>query len=254
MEASTAPAPAPATVAGPARRRPEAFAAEFLGTLLLVLFIGLVLTLNSQRGLGYVDHTMIGLVQLLILALLFHTLARVSGAHLNPAVTITLAALRRMRAPDAAVYVVVQVLGALAGALVVKLLLSDEGEAVAYGAPLVSEQFLDGEALAGFLAELLGTFLLVWAYMSALSDRRGSRPGAALLVGGALGAAVMAIGPLTGGAFNPARAFGPALVGGEFGDAGTWIVAFVLGPLVGGLLAGTLFSALARTPATVDAP
>ena len=254
MHAGTSPAPAPATAAGPHARRPEAFVAEFLGTLLLVLFIGLVLTLNSQGALGYVDHSVIGLVQLLVLALLFHTLARVSGAHLNPAVTVTLLALRRIRPPDAAVYVVVQVLGALAGALLVKLLLSDEGDTVGYGAPQVSDRFLDGRALAGFLAELLGTFLLVWAYVSVLSDRRGPRPAAALLVGGALGAAVMAIGPLTGGGFNPARAFGPALVGGQFGEAGTWIVAFVLGPLVGGLLAGTLFGALARAPAADDAP
>ena len=248
MEAATTPTT-------PTRRRPpEAFAAEFLGTLLLVLFVGLVLTVNSEGGLGYADWAVVGLVQLLVLALLFGTLARVSGAHLNPAVTLTLTALRRIRPPDAAVYVVVQLLGALAGALLVKLLLSDEGEAVAYGAPRVSDQFLDGEALAGFLAELLGAFLLVWAYMAVLSDRGGTRPGGALLVGGALAACVMALGPLTGGAFNPARAFAPALVGGGFGEAGTWIVAFVLGPLVGGLLAGTLFTALARAPAATDAP
>jgi MIP family channel proteins len=244
----------PATDARPDRRGPEAFAAEFLGTLILVLFVGLVLTGNSQGVLGYADWAVIGLVHLLILALLFHTLGRTSGAHLNPAITVALVALRRMRAADGAVYVVVQLLGALAGALLVKLLLDAEGDPVGYGAPAVSDQFLDGKALAGFLAELIGAFVLMWAYMSALTDRRGTRPGAALLVGGALAASVMALGPLTGGAFNPARAFGPALVGGEFGEAGTWIVAFVLGPLVGALLAATLFGALARTPAATDAP
>ena len=255
MEAEPTPPTTTQTAHVLERRRPQAFVAEFLGTLLLVLFIGLVVTVNSEGALGYADWAVIGLVQLLVLALLFGTLARVSGAHLNPAVTITLAALRRIRPPDAAVYVVAQLLGALAGALLVKLLLSDEGDPVGYGAVAVSDQFLDGEALAGFLAELLGTFLLVWAYMAALADRRGgSRPGAALLVGGALAAAVMALGPLTGGGFNPARAFGPALVGGDFGEVGTWIVAFVLGPLVGALLAGTLFGALARAPAANDAP
>ena len=216
------------------------------------------MTVNSEGVLGYADWAVIGLVQLLVLALLFGTLARVSGAHLNPAVTITLLALRRIRPPDAAAYVVVQLLGALAGALLVKLLLDDEGDPVGYGAVAVSESFLDGKALAGFLAELLGTFMLVWAYMAALGDRRRGPErvgtGSALLVGGALGAAVMALGPLTGGGFNPARAFAPALVGGEFGEAGTWIVAFVLGPLVGALLAGTLFGALARAPAATDAP
>ena len=251
MEAGTTP---PTTTQAPVleRRHPEAFVAEFLGTLLLVLFIGLVVTVNSQGVLGYADWAVIGLVQLLVLALLFHTLARVSGAHLNPAVTITLLALRRIRPPDAAVYVVVQLLGALAGALLVKLMLSDEGDPVGYGAVAVSDAFLDGKALSGFLAELLGTFVLVWAYMAALGDR--SRAGSALLVGGALAAAVMALGPLTGGGFNPARAFGPALVGADFGEAGTWIVAFVLGPLVGALLAGTLFGVLARAPAATDAP
>lgn len=252
MEASTA--------ARPQRRRPrpEAVAAELLGTLLLVFFIALVFTVNSEGVLGYADFAVIGLVHLLILAVLFHTLARVSGAHLNPAITVTLLALRRIRAPDAAAYVVAQLLGALAGALLVKLLLSDEGEPVAYGAVQVSEQFLDGKALAGFLAELIGTFVLMWAYMSALGRSRETRGtghvGDALLVGAALGAVVMTIGPLTAAGVNPARALGTAVVGGEFGEAGTWIVAFVLGPLVGALLAGTLFSALARTPAPSDAP
>ena len=241
MEASTAARPQFD------RRRREALAGELLGTLVLVLFIGLVFTVNSQGVLGYADFAVIGLVHLLILAVLFHTLSRTSGAHLNPAVTLTLLALRRIRPPDAAAYVVAQLLGALAGALLVKLLLSDEGEGVAYGAVQVSEQFLDGKALAGFLAELIGTFVLMWAYMSALG-RRAPGAGDALLVGGALAAVVMTIGPLTGAGVNPARALGTAVVGGEFGEAGTWIVAFVLGPLVGALLAGTLFSALARAP------
>jgi glycerol uptake facilitator-like aquaporin len=228
----------------PAPRRPQAFAAELLGTLVLVLFVGLIYTANSEGTLGYADFAVIGLVHLLILAVLVHTLA---GAHLNPAVTVTLAALRRIRPRDAAGYVAMQLLGAIAGAFLVKLLLLDEGEAVGYGSLSVSQQFLDGEALAGFLAELIGTFVLVWAYM-------GARENGALIVGGAYGAAVMAIGPLTGGGFNPARALGPALAGGEFGDAGTWIVAFVLGPLVGALLAGTLFVALTQSPAGQTEP
>jgi glycerol uptake facilitator protein len=230
------------------RRGIDAYAAEFLGTLLLVFFVGVIVTLNSAGGLGFTDWAVIGLLHFLVLGFLVHTLGGSSGAHFNPAVTATLAALRKIHLTDAAIYVVLQIAGALAGALLVKLLLSDEGEPVGYGAPEVSDGFLQGDALPGFLAELIGTFVLMWAIMGVAVNPRGARDWAGFTIGGALGFAVMALGPLTGAGLNPARAFGPALVGDKFGDGGTFIVAYVLGPLVGALLAGVLYVALILQP------
>ena len=230
-----------------ARRGPEAFAAELIGTLLLVFFIGTIVSINSADGLGFTDWSVIGLLHFLLLTMLVYTVGHASGAHFNPAVTATLAALRKIHPIDGAIYVVLQFIGAILGALLVKLLLSDEGDAVGYGATEISDTFLQGKVLAGFLAELLGTFVLMWAIMGVAVNPKGARDWAGLVIGGTLGFAVMAIGPLTGAGLNPARSFGPSLVGD--GEAvGDFIVAYVLGPTVGALLAGVLYTALILAP------
>lgn len=225
-------------------RGTPAYLAEFIGTFLLVLFIALVLTVQSKAGLGYTDFAVIGLVHVFVLAMLVYTLGGASGAHFNPAVTVTLAALRKIRPVDAVIYIIVQLSGAIAAALVVKVLLLDEGGATNYGATLVSPKFLQGNGLAGMLAEAIGTFALMWAIMGTLVNPRGEKAWAGIVIGGTLGAAVMCLGPLTGAGFNPARSFGPALVSGEWADF--W--AYVAGPLAGALLAGFAYKAIAIDP------
>jgi glycerol uptake facilitator-like aquaporin len=95
---------------------------------------------------------------------------------------------------------------------------------------------ISGSVGPAFLAEMIGTFLLVWAIFGAAVNPRSDAAWAPWIIGGTLGLAVMIIGPLTGGSFNPARAFGPAGVGSAFGGVGDFLVAFVLGPLVGALV------------------
>ena len=230
-----------------ARRGPDAYAAELIGTLMLVFFIGTIVSLNSADGLGFTDWSVIGLLHFLLLAMLIYTVGHASGGHFNPAVTATLAALRKIAPIDAAIYIVLQIVGALLGALLVKVLLSDEGDAAGYGATVISDTFLQGDALAGFLAELIGTFALMWAIMGVAVNPKGARDWAGLVIGGTLGFAVMAIGPMTGAGLNPARALGPSVVGGGE-PVGDFLVAYVLGPAVGALLAGILYTALILGP------
>ena len=225
------------------RRGPDAYVAEFIGTLLLVLFIGVVVVVNSAGVLRFTDWAVIGLVHFLLLAMLIHTLGGTSGGHFNPAVTVTLAALRKISPADAAVYIVLQLLGGLAGALLVKLLLNDEGAAANYGAVAISDEALEDKVLLGFLVEAIGTFVLMWAIMGVAVSTQGARDWAGLVIGGTLGFVVMCFGPLTGAGLNPARALGPAIVGEAFNGVGEFVVAFVLGPLVGALLAGLLYTA-----------
>ena len=233
------------------RRGPEAYAAELIGTFLLVFFIGAIVSLhhgNAPSALGVTDWAVIGLVHFLLLMMLVHTLGGASGAHFNPAVTATLAALRKIGPIDAAIYVVLQVAGAILGALAVKLLLDNEGEAVGYGDPTINDTRLEGKLLGGFFAELIGTFALMWAIMGVAINPKGARDWAGLAIGGALGFAVMVIGPLTGAGLNPARSLGPALFGDNSEPVGDFIVAYVLGPTVGALLAGMLYTALILRP------
>jgi glycerol uptake facilitator protein len=230
-------------------RGAAAYIAEFLGTFILVSFITLALSVyNGEGGLGYTDFAVVGLLHLFVLAMLIYTLGGASGAHFNPAVTVALTAVRKIGAVDGAIYILLQLAGGIAGALVCKLLLLDEGRGVNYGAVGISEQFLNGKTLAGALAEVMGTFVLMWAIMGAAVNPRAVREWAGVIVGGTLAFAVFVFGPLTGAGFNPARAFGPALVAHEFGGAGKFLVAYVAAPLVGALLAAFAYRALVLDP------
>jgi glycerol uptake facilitator protein len=218
-----------------------AYIAEFLGTLVLVFAIVMVLTLHGDT------IVVVGLVHVFVLAILVASLGGSSGAHFNPAVTAALAALRKIRPADAAVYVVMQLAGAVAGVAIAKLILSDEVSAAHYGANLRGS-LISGSTPLAFLCEALGTFMLMWAIMAAAVNPRAAGGLAPWIIGGALGLAVMLFGPITTAGFNPARAFGPAVLGEEFHGVGRWLIAFVAGPLAGALTAGLGYSALVLKP------
>jgi glycerol uptake facilitator protein len=233
-------------------RGPAAYIAEFIGTLLLVFFITAAVSLyvttpSQQNPAPFIDFSVIGLVHVFVLFGLIQTLAVISGAHFNPAITAALAALRQINLIDAAIYVVAQLAGGVAGALLTKALLLDEGKGVNYGATLVSSR-LDGAILPGMVVEALGTFFLVWVVVGVAVNPRATKEWAALAIGAALGMGVMVLAPLTGAGFNPARAFGPAIVSGEFGGADNFLLVYVLAPVVGALVAGFLYFTLVIAP------
>jgi glycerol uptake facilitator protein len=221
-----------------------AYMAEFIGTFLLVFFVCTIVSINSAGGIGVTDFAVIGLLHAFILAMLVYTLGGTSGAHFNPAVTTTLLALRKIKPGDALVYVLVQLSGGVAGALVCKALVTDAGRGVHYGAVSVS-QIVHGHALPGLIAEILGTFVLMWAIMGVAVNPRGQRDWAGLVIGITLGFAVMAFAPISGAGLNPARWFGPAVVGNEWG---TWLI-YIVGPIIGGLLAGFVYDRVVIAPA-----
>ncbi|HZG48216.1 MAG TPA: aquaporin [Thermoleophilaceae bacterium] len=223
-------------------RGPAAYIAEFVGTLLLVFFVTAVVSLygpepSPANPNPFVDFGVIGLVHVLLLFVLIQTLAVVSGAHFNPAVTLALTVLREIKPPDALIYVVAQLAGAVGGALLTKAILLDEGRAENYGATLVSD-VVDGAWFPGMVVEALGTFFLLWAIIGVAVNPRATREWAALAIGGALGMGVMVLAPITGAGFNPARSFGPAIVSGEWDD---FFLTYVLGPVVGALMAAVVF-------------
>ncbi len=213
-----------------------AYIAELLGTLFLVFVVGTVVTLfvasspDAQTGS---DFAVIGLVHAFMLFGLIMAFGAVSGGHFNPAVTVAAAVQRKIDPVDAVVYILAQLSGGVLGALLVKGLLEDEGRALGYGNPEVSA--LLGGNFQGFIVEGLGTFLLVLVILAVAMNPRARQEWAPLAIGATLGFGVMIFGPLTGGSFNPARWFGPALIGD--GIDGSDLLVYVLGPLVGALLA-----------------
>jgi glycerol uptake facilitator protein len=233
-------------------RGPAAYVAEFVGTLALVFFITMAVSEfvrnPTPQGPGlpafqpFIDFSVIGLVHVFVLFMLIQTLAVVSGAHFNPAVTAGLAAIRQIRMIDAAIYIVVQLAGGVVGALLTKLLLKELPNAkdVNYGAVKISDN-LDGSLPLAMLVEGIGTFFLVWAIVGVAVNPRAVAGWAGLTIGATLGLAVMVSASLTGAGFNPARAFGPALAAGTSDSAGKFLLAYFLAPVIGAVLAAFVY-------------
>jgi glycerol uptake facilitator protein len=234
-------------VGEPPERGPAAYVAELIGTFGLVFVICTVVTLYApgpqpaaQAGLPAVqpfqDWSVIGLTQAFILFALIQALAVASGAHFNPAVTVAMTAIRQIRPIDGAIYVVVQLIGGIAGAFVVKLMFDNPNVNQRFGSPAVGPAAA-GSVSVAFAAEVIGTFLLVFAIVGVAVNPRGIRDWAGFAIGATLGAAVMIFGPVSGGSFNPARALGPALFGTFDHSPLQWVLIWVLGPAIGALLA-----------------
>jgi len=219
------------------KRGLSAYLAELVGTFLLVLFVALIVSVYARGGISTPEFAAIGLLHAFVLMMLISTLGGVSGAHFNPAVTLGLAAARKIRPGEALVYVGVQVVGAIAGAALAKLALDELPGGPNLGNVSVSS-LLAGKTLLGALCELIGTFALVWAIMGVAVNPRANADWAGWVIGATLGFGVLVFAPLTGAGLNPARSLGPAIVEGEFiGGFGKFVVVYIVGPGLGGLLA-----------------
>jgi MIP family channel proteins len=213
-----------------------AYLAEFVGTLILVLAICGFISQSSP----IVNLLSIGLVHALALMALVGAIGSLSGCHVNPAVTVALLTIRKISPRDAAGYIGSQLAGGLCGALLARAFFSTRGDLLNFGAPSVSARYLHGGSVwLALLAEAIGAFILMWAIMGTAVNPDAPKGVAPWAIGGALGLAVLIFGPATGGSFNPARWFGPALVSGTWTDG--WL--YVIGPIVGA--AGASLSYLA---------
>jgi MIP family channel proteins len=261
MEANPVGDPASAPARAPVvdtyvDRGMAAYLAELIGTFALVFFITMVVSLFVVKAPAgspvqpFIDWSVIGLVHAFVLFMLVQTLAVVSGAHLNPAVTVALASIRQIRWSEAGVYIVLQFAGAILAALLTKWLLTRQGADVHYGAPSVSAA-LRGGVVPAAACEFVGTFFLVWAIVGVAVSPTGLKDWAGFAIGATLGLGVMVFGPLTGAGLNPARAFGPSLVAHSF-DAGAgtgrFIVIYIVAPIVGAALASLAYAYLFTTP------
>lgn len=230
-------------------------AAEGVGTALLVLFGPGSVIAALTVGDGALDYAGLGFVALafgFVVALIIYGFGPVSGAHINPAVTITLAATRRFPWREVPMYVVAQLVGAVAGALLI---------VAVFGTGAV-DQGLGGTALAdgvsfgrGMVIEAVGTFLLMFTIMAVAVDSRAPLGWAGFLIGLAVVCEILLIGPLTGGSVNPARTFGPDVVIALFGGDVAWsqLVVYWVGPLAGAGTAAVLYDFVAQSRAAEKA-
>ena len=208
--------------------------AEALGTFALVFVGAAVVVVNGgfpNSGIGLLG---IALAHAVVLSVMITATMTISGGHLNPAVTIALLAARRIAPAAAAAYIVTQLVAACLAAGLVKLLLPAEAvRSALLGAPVIANSISFNQAIG---LEAILTFFLVTAVFGTAVSLDAPRVGG-FGIGLVLLFDILVGGPLTGAAMNPARAFGPAVVGGEWvGHLVYWI-----GPILGGLLAALLW-------------
>jgi glycerol uptake facilitator protein len=221
--------------------------AEAIGTGILVLFGAGSVVAALTLGDGDLDYAGLGMVAItfaLAVALAIYAFGNTSGAHINPAVTVSLAAVGRFPWSEVPAYIGAQLAGGLVGAALIWAAFG--GDAIDLGTGQTS--IADGtNYLQAIVAEAIGTFLLLTAIMALAVDKRAPGGWAGLMIGLAVAAAILLIGPITGGSLNPARTFGPLLVSTIGGGDTFWgdLPAYVIGPLIGGVVAAMAYDAVA---------
>src|ERR687888_391689 len=210
-------------------------AAEAIAAFALV-FAGCGAIVADARYDGALGTVGIAIVFGLIIMVMVYATGHLSGAHINPAVTIAFTLTRHFPARDALAYIGAQVAGASAAAFALLGVWTDKPAHLGASVPSVA-------AGSAFLYELVLTAFLMFVIMAVATDTRAVGAAAAIAIGGTVGLDALFGGPVTGASMNPARSFGPALVSGEWREF--WV--YVAGPVSGAAL-GALAYQLVRGP------
>jgi aquaporin Z len=208
--------------------------AEFIGTFALV-FVGCASVVMTAEALG---NNLVGvaLAHGLTMAVIVSAIWHISGGHINPAVTAGLLVAGKIRPVQAGIYWVAQLLGAVVAALALNAMIPEVlTEPVSLGTPGLLAGFGAG---AGVVLEAILTFFLVFVVFATAIDPKGALDKVGgFAIGLTLTFGMLAGGPLTGAAMNPARWFGPALATGTWDNA--WV--YIVGPIAGGILAALVY-------------
>jgi aquaporin Z len=196
------------------------YLAEAVGTFCLVFAGTGAIVIDSVSG-GRVTHVGIALTFGLIVMAMIYALGDVSGAHLNPAVTIGFAVAGRLRIRCAGSYILSQVLGAFLGSALVLMLFGKLGD---LGATQPSGTTAQS---SGLEAVLTGILMFVILCVSTGPKEVGTMAGIA--IGGVIGLEALFAGPISGASMNPARSLAPAVLGRDFRDLWVYLIAPVLG-------------------------
>jgi aquaporin NIP len=202
-------------------------AAEGLGVFALV-FAGCGAIITEAANPGSLGTVGIALVFGLIVMAMVYATGHLSGAHLNPAVTLAFVLTRHFPRAEAGAYVLAQLAGALAAAAVLAAIWPSEPASLGATLPSVGV----GSA---FVYELILSAFLMFVIIAVATDTRAVGAAAAIAIGGTVGLDALFGGPITGASMNPARSLGPALLSGELADLWIYLIAPPIGAALGAL-------------------
>ena len=217
--------------------------AEAIGTAILV-FIGagsvpLTVFLTGKNPFGSAELSTISFCFAFAIFAAVYSVGHISGCHINPAVTIALLATRKIDSTTAIGYIGAQLVGAFAGASLTLVILSGN-DPVTLGLGAVDVNAKAGIGI-GFLAEVIGTAILVFTVFGAAVDGRAPSGFAGIIIGFIVYGIIILVGPITGAALNPARQLGPVIVEAVTGFTNAsarigelWV--YFVGPIAGGLV------------------
>jgi glycerol uptake facilitator protein len=228
----------------------QRLAAEAIGTAFLV-FIGVgavpaTLIVNGNAPFTMADLGMISLAFGTVVVATVYALGHVGGNHINPAVTLGLAASGKFPWAQVPAYIGAQVIGAIVGATAIIGVLGHKASDVGLGVA----SYGDISWVQAFTAEFVGTFILVFTIFGVI-HRKAAAGFAGVAIGLVVFAAIIPVAPATGASINPARTIGPMLVQQIAGGTVKWVQlpVYLAAECLAGIAAALLYGVLARTPA-----
>lgn len=220
---------------------PRAYLAEAIATYGLVFFgpLSIILAISAfGESLTTQSVLFIALGHGGAIALMVYAFGHVSGAHINPAVTIPMMITRKIGITDGIGYIISQLIGAVAAAATLKVILPELGAKVNFGTQGGPSDLLNNNVSSGFAVEAILTFFLVLVIFMTVVHKKASPGWHGFTIGGMVFLIHLIAVPLTGASVNPARTFGPALISGfwEF----HWM--YWAAPILGGIIAGLIMN------------
>lgn len=209
------------------------YTAEFIGTFALV-FCGTGAIIVNQQSNGSLGLVGISLAFGIIVSAIIYVFGNISGAHINPSVTIALIIGKVISKKDASFYIIAQVLGAILASILLKFMFPEN---LTLGATIPS-----GSLLQSFIIEVVLTFFLMLTILGITSKEENSSV-VGLMIGLVVTGIILFAGPISGGSFNPARSFAPALLSGNL--TSLWI--YIAAPTLGTILAVSIWKFFKET-------
>jgi aquaporin Z/aquaporin NIP len=218
---------------------PRRCLAELISTFILVVIGCGAIAVDSRTGA--LTHVGVATVWGLVVMVMIYAVGDISGAHMNPSVTIAMTSLRRMKAVEAIFYIVAQCVGAILGAVAIRSVLGVDQS-------MLGSTSTELELPIGMMVEMMMTAILMFVVMGVSTGAKEKGITAGLAVGSTIAMEAFVAGPLTKASMNPARSLGPAVVAGDVSQL--WI--YIVGPIAGALVGALIYLVIRPTEAAAS--